>query len=265
MKVKNVHRLGQIFSCILMFFLLSGSQAVGLSVPGFAQVALVNKSSDSDFLFDGYFCGAILVSETVVATVDHCVADRSISTLDVVVGVSNLCGSNPRSERRGIVDIGYPSHGNHLALVHLDAPVKAKPATILSDPRETRGNIAVGWGRLTESEAGTCFQKRIPMTVLPVSECASDLSALQVDLTAFSVYTCAIPTDKTGLNSCYGDSGGALLSQTRDEWELDSLTLAGADCMPTSKSVHRKLTSRSVSDKPLESVSIVAQQGHGLP
>ncbi|MFK0007848.1 trypsin-like serine protease [Paenarthrobacter sp. NPDC090520] len=190
---------------------------------------------------DGQFCGGVLVAPHVVVTVDHCLADRDVSTVDVVIGVSNLCSNNAQSERRGIVEVIYPKASPHLAYLLLDDLVETAPAEAQPEALDERRGLVVGWGRLSETKVGPCLQKKIPMTILSPSECASELRALGTETIKGSEYTCAAPAEPSGNNSCFGDSGGALLIHTSNQWSVKALTLAGEDCLPTSKTIHRNL------------------------
>ncbi|WP_368736529.1 trypsin-like serine protease [Paenarthrobacter aurescens] len=221
------------------------SNSATIDIPAFARVALVNQSSGTDFLIDGQFCGGVLISPQVVVTVDHCMEGRDASTVAVTVGVSNLCSTNAQSERRRVMEVRQSESIPHLAYLLLDENVQTAPAETHPSTQEQREGIVVGWGRLAETKPGPCLQKKIPMTILPTEQCQSELRALGTEPAESTKYTCAAPTDPHGLNSCYGDSGGALLTREANHWEVKALTLAGKDCFPTSPTVHRNLDAPS--------------------
>ena len=104
--------------------IVGGEEAVPGAWPW--QVALVH--SDSASLYDGQYCGGVLVDEQWVLTAAHCVDGFSTADFDIALGVHNLLKPEPNYQRispRSITihpDYNPNSYDSDIALVQLETP-----------------------------------------------------------------------------------------------------------------------------------------------
>lgn len=71
----------------------SARRLVGSPVRG--VVAIIDSSTAVDDIFNGQFCGGVIVRPDAVLTAAHCLGARAATAIDVVVGANNLCRGQP--------------------------------------------------------------------------------------------------------------------------------------------------------------------------
>lgn len=93
--------------------------------PTVGLVAIVNASTTPDRVYEGQFCGGVAVGSTMVATAAHCVANRSVETLAVASGGTDVCEPVWK-----IVSVTEVTIDRSVAMVHLEEAVDARPAPV---------------------------------------------------------------------------------------------------------------------------------------
>ena len=226
----SAKRIGALLAAAVLTLVASGLLgAKGREAPPpAALVALVSASAPDDDVSATQFCSGVLVSGTTVLTARHCVADRSSSAIQAIVGADNLCSLAPiGGERIGVARIELPSaEQGDLAVIHLERQTHNVPVMHPGPaPAEGTEVIAWGWGRDSFGGTAPCTAQPKDLRVVPASACTPVLQ--ESDPVAPGAYLCATPA--AGVNTCEGDSGGPLI--TADHKILVGLT-AGGSCGP---------------------------------
>jgi secreted trypsin-like serine protease len=192
-----------------------GRFEVGHPVRG--MVALVEASAPQHDIFNGQFCGGVLVGATRVLTAAHCVTGRDPATIDAVVGADNLCRDRPIDGTRIAVTAISVDPSFHaatgqfdLADLTLERAVPAEWARAIADfiPMNEPA-LALGWGRALPNGVSACRLMRTALAVLNQTECAARLGSDGPSFDEPSML-CAVPRGAQGENTCAGDSGGPL-------------------------------------------------------
>ncbi|MET7474982.1 trypsin-like serine protease [Streptomyces sp. NPDC005648] len=178
-------------------------------------VALVNASSPAGDLFNGQFCGGVLIASDLVLTAAHCVRVRRPGTVDAVVGADNLCRNAPVPGSRMHVRriILYPSgRGTDAALLVLTGRARTTPARLPARGDQTPATATeFGWGRNGYGGVAPCRRTAVPLRFVPANRCTAAQRALGI--TPYpDRQLCAVPGPDATRNTCTGDSGSPLLS-----------------------------------------------------
>ena len=189
-------------------------------------------SIQSDGWWGGHFCGGSLVREDWVVTAAHCVQGDSPSSIEVVIGLHNVNGTNGSQTRDVDAIIIHPQYsGNSLnndyALLHLTQPITdfepIKLVTSDSHDDEPVMSTTMGWG--ATSSGGSSSNILLEVDV-PIDDSCGNYS--NSDITNNMV--CA-GDGNGGEDSCQGDSGGPLIMTNSDgEYELIGIVSWGYGC-----------------------------------
>jgi trypsin len=193
----------------------TGRDVVGKPVLG--VVALVQASAPADDIFNGQFCGGVVVAVDRVATAAHCLAGVALDRVDVVVHADNLCRGRPVDGLRVRPEaiLIHPRHD--AARGTFDIAMVALPSGTTdgwrsSAPPDSIGAgslvTAVGWGRASMGGVPSCRLARVPLRTVDKGSCAEEVGADgQRTYDAVSMI-CARPVSTGAADTCTGDSGG---------------------------------------------------------
>ncbi|MFN2125351.1 MAG: trypsin-like serine protease [Candidatus Promineifilaceae bacterium] len=230
------------------------------------QVALI--SSDVTNLYDGQYCGAVLVDDFWVVTAAHCVEDADTADFEVALGVHNLIKPEANYQRIAPKDIFiHPdydpySYDSDIALIRLQTPalitegegegLPVQPLVLVApDAGSLAGFLATvtGWGnQIAQPDPGgydypaTLQQVEVP--IVSNEECNTAYGDPDSQVITENML-CAGYIYKGGYDSCYGDSGGPLVIQMpeSEEWQLAGLVSWGYGCAyPGSPGVYTRIS-----------------------
>lgn len=221
-------------------------RTVGEPVAG--MVAIVNASSPAADIYNGQFCGGVLVASAVVLTAAHCVADRTPSQIDVVVGADNLCADAPIDGVRSAVreiDL-HPSYDKtsgcfDLARLILAVPQAADVVRDRSGPAPGEPAIALGWGRMSPGGLAPCRLVQSEQRLLGPAECSAAADGPDRAFDPASM-VCATPQGEGASDTCAGDSGGPLVGGADvRRGQVVGIVSWGRECGPQGVGVYARV------------------------
>ena len=245
--------------------IVGGEEAIPGAWPW--QAALIH--SDSVNLYDGQYCGGVLVDEWWVLTAAHCVSEVEFGDVDVVLGAHNLLKPEPNvqriSSRNFVVHPDYDpfNSDSDIVLIELATPATLTPgeggglpvqlATLVAaDVGSLEGVLSTvtGWGnRSAQPIPGEFdFPETLHQVDLPILSSEACNEAFEENFLSAGVtenMMCAGFLYKGGRDSCYGDSGGPLMVQdsTSSNWKLAGLVSWGYGCaMPGLPGVYSRVS-----------------------
>jgi trypsin len=211
-----------------------GGHAATEHHPWFVQLLSEETSAEG-------FCGGTLIAPQIVVTAAHCIKPSDVKDLHVALGLAdgeNLHLNHPVKVRGIIVHPDYAATNtkNDIALLYLadysgvvfEKPVAPLPFNRDSASPESDGVsvLAVGLGML--SPIGSLYDgvvREVTLPLIATAQCAETYEGL--DSTQF----CAGQWETGGIDTCNGDSGGPIVSQSSSgDWKLVGLTSHGDSC-----------------------------------
>jgi len=199
--------------------IIGGTNVTEGAYPWMASVG--SRSFGSTDIFQNQFCGGMLVSQDYVLTAAHCVEFENASSLEVVVGVTNLSSVPNNARRRNVTQIIiHPDYQEDaqfnlladVALLKLDSPITdITPIPMATSPTTAAGTVvkAIGWGDTTDDESTTVYSqelKQVQLQTVSLSQLQSDFGA-GITLQHLGAFA-------NGKDACQGDSGGPLFTES---------------------------------------------------
>jgi len=195
----------------------------------------------------GHFCGGSLVREDWVVTAAHCVQGESASSIDVVIGLHNVNGTNGSQTRDVAEIIIHPQYsGNSLnndyALLRLSSPITDfEPIQLCTDTdhdEEPVMSTTMGWGATSSGGSSSNFLLEVDV---PIDDSCGGYSNSEIT----NNMVCA-GYSSGGYDSCQGDSGGPLImTNDEGEYELIGIVSWGYGCAEAQyPGVYSKIHSR---------------------
>ena len=194
---------------------------------------------------DVAFCGGTFISDTVVLTAAHCVADGWTGMR--VAGGHRMNKGLTDDKTVAASDVIVHEHydaeknDNDIALVFLKANdigtfggrVKtAHPNEDATLPEAAKAAIVSGWGSLSSGGEYPDEIREVSVPIIPVAKCKT-AGAHYENVTERQV--CAGDWAKGGLDSCQGDSGGPLFVEQGASTEVVGVVSWGIGCADKKK------------------------------
>ena len=221
-----------------------------------------------------HFCGATLIAPDALVTAAHCVEGTSPSSLNVVLGRSDLSSTNGKSHRVDeiIVHPDYNSYTNEsdIAILMLSTVSSLKPLPMLhADQSELAAPevdaIVAGWGVLSEGSSripNELHEVPVPIVANEVANEPNSYDGRIADTMLAAGYAAG------GKDSCSGDSGGPLMvTDANGQHYLAGIVSWGNGCArPNSYGIYTRMTSfadwvdKRVQLAPLGSVNLTQER-----
>jgi len=215
--------------------IVGGIQAVSSDYPW--AVLLSSSNSTSDF-----FCGASLIAERWVLTAAHCVVGSTPANVVAFVGEydKSINSVSPNEATRIIVHPEYDAYSsdNDIALIKLSNAESIVPVNLISSSiAAVLSSVAddsisdvtiIGWGDTTEPVVGT-YPDILREVDLPIISNAVCNEPQYLNGAVSSNMVCAgLP--EGGIDSCQGDSGGAMVYSDGANWYQAGIVSWGYGC-----------------------------------
>jgi len=219
------------------------------------QVALMQGSNSQDS-----FCGGTLLSSDTVLTAAHCVFSSSVY-VGIPQGDVTLQSSRNIRSSQILIHPYYSSSGipNYdFAIIKLSSPVEFSDSVqpiCLPNPNESYDDTlaeVAGWGNTDAN--GYNFPESLQtvnVTTMTNKQCQEDLEKIQIDV-PYKITSNMICAAALGKNTCNGDSGGPLITLSKDgshysqigvvSWGVANETSWGLSCSTTSPGVYSRVT-----------------------
>ncbi|CAG0880825.1 unnamed protein product [Cyprideis torosa] len=187
-----------------------------------------------------HFCGGSIISEWYILTAAHCLANRDVEDLSVVV----------REFDTTLVENEYPdfelfpslvvvhskfvfrTYDNDIALIRLSKRLHWDEFTVpvcLPVQRKKvlagKAGILVGWGRLSENGPRSKRPLKLQVPIVDMQQCLKILGKKNVNPTKF----CAGYLEG-GRDACQGDSGGPLVMRVGNIYVQEGIISSGVGC-----------------------------------
>jgi len=190
------------------------------------------------FNYEGQFCGATIINENFLVTAAHCLSYENAESVWGYLGTNDL---NDQSNRVNFTRIiSHPDYDTFtayadIALLETSRPIDfngevspiciPSPEDVLEDDEIC---LAVGWGALFRDGP---FPDVLHQVRLPIVN--SETCALRYQVDDFELPNntfCAGDIEKGGVDSCQGDSGGAMLCLRGNSWVQYGVISVGSGC-----------------------------------
>jgi hypothetical protein len=164
-------------------------------------------------------CTGTLIDPEWVLTAGHCIANKTMAELTVMLGDVSRFDAEDNEQWRQVVQVitapgfrGHPHYRNDVGLLKLDRPAEINAwvqTADLSDDTPSVGTYGVGWGDLDMQQNQSDFLQRGSMSVLPNAQCNSSTAMASYEFCAGGGSSPNMTT------TCFRDSGGPLLTYGR--------------------------------------------------
>jgi trypsin len=180
--------------------------------------------------FERQFCGGTVITETVVLTAAHCVADlASADEFAVFSGSVDLESEDLVETAVADFHIAHDynepiDRANDWALVLLDEAVDVEPIDVGTEPEEFDVLETAGWGNTGSGYPTVAERVEVPF----VSD--DDCESAYPDEIDAATMLCAGDLENGGVDSCQGDSGGPIMAPGDDGLILVGVVSWGYGC-----------------------------------